>query len=200
MKKILVILIFIISGFFSSLVLSSETNYYDCILENLKNTSSDIAAKAVIDVCKFRHKAEEKLRHTIEAVYLPVCIETKGQITNDIIFLLDINEPFTGSNYCEYPNGSVKSKGDILSGKKNNKWIWWYSNEGIGLEKNYKNGKTHGVQELYLEGRISIRSYWTDGEVDSDPEFYDKDGNLIIDDWNSLFPEPIQEIPKKVQE
>jgi antitoxin component YwqK of YwqJK toxin-antitoxin module len=105
-----------------------------------------------------------------------------------------------GSQTLYYQNGQLIRSNNYKNGEFHGVQKK-FSKSGVLEElENYKNGKTHGVQELYLEGRISIRSYWTDGELDSDPEFYDKDGNLIIDDWNSLFPEPIQEIPKKVQE
>ena len=143
---------------------------------------------------------------------------------NGIIYEINSTTPFDGISLKHHSNGQIELMTSIKDGVKDGSQTLYYQNgqlirsnnykngEFHGVQKkfsksgvleeleNYKNGKTHGVQELYLEGRISIRSHWTDGEVDSDPEFYDKDGNLIIDDWNSLFPEPIQEIPKKVQE
>mgnify|MGYP001971200736 FL=1 len=111
-----------------------EENYEDCILENMKGTGSDVAAKAIKDACKAKH---------INTIF-SICVETEAQIINGIIFLPNMNEPFAGNNLCKYINGQVKSKGEIKDGKNDGKWIWWHENGQKGLEKNYKDGKLDG--------------------------------------------------------
>lgn len=72
-----------------------------------------------------------------------------------------------------------------------------FSESGVLEElKNYKNEKLHGVQDSYLEGRLQFRSYWTDGELDGDPELYDETGSLISHDFLSdvVLPPPLEEI------
>ena len=61
MKKILILLVLLFSTSVSSLVWGAE-NYDDCILENIKGIGSDVAAKAIIDVCKIeKHYKDGKL-------------------------------------------------------------------------------------------------------------------------------------------
>ena len=55
MKKILILLVFLFSTSVSSLAWGAE-NYDDCILKNMKNIESDLAAKAIIDACEGKHK------------------------------------------------------------------------------------------------------------------------------------------------
>ena len=72
-----------------------------------------------------------------------------------------------------------------------------FSESGVLEElENYKNEKLHGVQDSYLEGRLQFRSYWTDGELDGDPELYDETGSLISHDFLSdvVLPPPLEEI------
>ena len=133
MKKIPIILVMLFSISVSSLAWGTE-NYDDCILENMKGTGSDVAAKAIKDACKAKH---------INTIF-SICVETEAQIINGIIFLPNMNEPFAGNNLCKYINGQVKSKGEIKDGKNDGKWIWWHENGQKGLEKNYKDGKLDG--------------------------------------------------------
>ena len=133
MKKILILLVMLFSTSVSSLAWGEE-NYEDCILENMKGTGSDVAAKAIKDACKAKH---------INTIF-SICVETEAQIINGIIFLPNMNEPFAGNNLCKYINGQVKSKGEIKDGKNDGKWIWWHENGQKGLEKNYKDGKLDG--------------------------------------------------------
>ena len=130
MKKILIPLVLLFSTSISSFVWGAE-NYEDCILENIGVTGSDVAAKAIKDACKVKH---------INTIF-SICVETEAQIINGIIFLPNMNEPFTGNNLCEYVNDQVKSKGEIKDGKKDGSWTSWYENGQIRSEEHYKDGK-----------------------------------------------------------
>ena len=76
MIKILILLVLLFSTSISSLVWGVE-NYDDCILKNMKNIENDVAAKAIIDACEGKH---------INTTF-SICVETKAQIINGIIFL-----------------------------------------------------------------------------------------------------------------
>ena len=121
--------------------LAWDENYEDCILENMKGTGSDVAAKAIKDACKAKHI--NSIFSHINTIF-SICVETEAQIINGIIFLPNMDEPFAGNNLCKYINGQVKSKGEIKDGKNDGKWIWWHENGQKGLEKNYKDGKLDG--------------------------------------------------------
>ena len=91
---ITLLMIFIFSTSFSSLAWSSE-NYDDCIFKNMKDIGSDVGAREIIDLCKVRHINSKS----------SICFETDAQNINGIIFLQDMNEPYTGNNLCKYKNG-----------------------------------------------------------------------------------------------
>ena len=136
MKKIFILIFFTSFTSVSSMAWDAES-YGNCVLENLKNTTGNVAAREIINICELKYKIQFKSS--------TICIETEGQTTNNIIFLKNINEPFSGYNYCKYLNGITKSKGEIQNGKKNNKWIWWHKNGNIGLEINYIESKKNGM-------------------------------------------------------
>ena len=154
----------------------------------MKGTGSDVAAKAIKDVCKAKH---------INSIS-SICAETEAQVINGIIYLPNMTEPFTGSNLCEYVNGQVKSKGGIKDGKFDGKSIWWYANGQRGLEKNYKDGKLDGwvtwwYDHIGLDGQIRSEEHYKDdklngkwttwfesGQIRSEKHY--KDGNCISGD------------------
>ena len=172
MKKILIPLVLLFSTSVSSLVWSAE-NYEDCILENMKGTGSDVAAKSIKDACKVRH---------INTIF-SICVETEAQIINGIIFLPNMNEPFAGNNLCEYVNGQVKSKGEIKDGKLDGKSSWWHLNGQKGLEKNYKDGKLDGkstwwYDEIGLDGQIRLEEHYKDGKKDGKVTTWHESGQI----------------------
>jgi len=57
-----------------------------------------------------------------------ICFEIDAQTINGIIFLQDMNEPYTGNNLCKYTNGQVKSKENIKNGRLIGKVTNWYEN------------------------------------------------------------------------
>jgi antitoxin component YwqK of YwqJK toxin-antitoxin module len=150
-KITILLMIFIFSTSFSSLAWSSE-NYEDCIFKNMKGIGSDLGAKEIIDLCKAKH---------INTKY-SICFEIDAQTINGIIFLQDINEPYTGNNLCKYSNGQVKSKGNIKNGKLDGRMTFWYGNGQIWTE------------ELYIEGNLVDKtkySYYENGEMRSEAHY-----------------------------
>ena len=167
MKKIIALLIiFIFSTSFSSLSWSSE-NYDDCIFKNIRGIGSDLGAREIIDLCKAKHINTKP----------SICFEIDAQTINGIIFLKDMNEPYSGNNLCKYINGQVKSKGNIKNGKLNGKVTTWYK------EGNINDGNLGQIksEELYMEGNVVDKSKYTyheNGEKKSDEHYKDgkKDG------------------------
>jgi len=159
-RKILILLmIFIFSTSFSSLVWSSE-NYDDCIFKNMKGIGSDLGAREIIDLCKAKHINTKP----------SICFEIDAQTINSMIFLKGMNEPYSGNNLCKYINGQVKSKGTIKNGKLNGKVTTWYK-EGSINDGNVGHIKS---EELYMEGNVVDKTRYTyheNGEIKSE-EYY----------------------------
>jgi len=158
-KIITLLIIFIFSTSFSSLAWSSE-NYGDCIFKNMKGIGSDLGSREIIDLCKAKHINTKS----------SICFEIDAQNINGIIFLQNINEPYTGNNLCKYINGQVKSKGNIKNGKLNGKVTTWYK-EGNIIDGNL--GQIWS-EELYMEGNVVDKTRYTyheNGEIKSE-EYY----------------------------
>ena len=164
--------------------LAWDENYEDCILENMKGTGSDVAAKAIKDACKAKHI--NSIFSHINTIF-SICVETESQIINGIIFLPNTTEPFTGNNLCEYINGQVKSKGEIKDGKNDGKWIWWHENGQKGLEKNYKDGKLDGkvtgwYNHIGLDGQIWSEKHYKDGKKDGKWTRWYENGQMLSEE------------------
>ena len=181
MSKTFTLLILLYAISFPSFVSGSE-NYDDCIFKNMKGVGSDAGAQEIIDLCKEEHINTRS----------SICFETEAQIINDIIFLQNITEPFTGNNICKYSNNQVKSKGVIKDGKldgrktiwydngqiksvefykdrkEDGKWIKWYENGQIKSEEFYKDGKEDGKWTNWFEnGQVWSEEYYKDGKKDT---------------------------------
>ena len=137
MRNTLIILVFLFSTSISSLVWGAET-YDDCILKNMKNIESDLAAIAIIDACEGKHKNTTSSENEDNKT---VCVKTDAQDRNGIIYLPNETKPFTGNNLCEYGNGQFKSQGKVKDGKRDGKWTGWHENGQIKSEGTFKDGK-----------------------------------------------------------
>jgi len=161
MKILLTLFVLLFSTSVSSLVWGAET-YGDCILKNMKNIESDLAAKAIIDACEEKHK---NITSSEKEDNKTVCVETDAQIRNGIIYLPNETESFTGNNLCEYENGQFKSKGKVNDSKLDGKWTFWHENGQIGGEGTFKNGKLDGnVAEWFENGQIKAEATFKDGK------------------------------------
>ena len=68
-----------------------------------------------------------------------ICFETDGQ---NIVFLPNETDPYTGQYLCKYDNGLKEREGRYKNGKLDGKLIEWFQFNGqIKREENYKNGK-----------------------------------------------------------
>jgi len=68
-----------------------------------------------------------------------ICFETDGQ---NVVFLLNETDPYTGTYLCIYKNGQKEREGSYKNGKLDGKLIEWFQFNGeIKREENYKNGK-----------------------------------------------------------
>ena len=93
-----------------------------------------------------------------------ICFETDGQ---NIVFLLNETNPYTGKYLCKYDNGQKEKEGNYKNGKLDGKWIWWNKNGQKVRQKNYKNGKLDGklVEWFQFNGQIKREENYKNGKL-----------------------------------
>ena len=115
-----------------------------------------------------------------------ICFETDGQ---NIVFLLNETNPYTGKYLCKYDNGQKEKEGEYKNGKldgkltvwhendqkwyvgnykdgmKDGKWTWWNKNGQKVRQKNYKNGKLDGklIEWFQFNGQIKREENYKNG-------------------------------------
>ena len=67
-----------------------------------------------------------------------ICFEIDGQ---NIVFLPNDTNPYTGEYLCKYKNGQKEKEGRYIDDKLIGKSTTWYENGQKKSEANYKNGK-----------------------------------------------------------
>ena len=117
-----------------------------------------------------------------------VCFETDEQ---NIVFLSNETDPYTGKYLCRYDNGQKEKEGKYKDGKligkltvwHNNgqkwyeghykegkldgKWIWWNKKGQKVRQKNYKNGKLDGklIEWFQFSGQIKREENYKNGKL-----------------------------------
>ena len=93
-----------------------------------------------------------------------ICFETDGQ---NIVFLLNETNPYTGKYLCKYDNGQKEKEGNYKNGKLNGKWTWWNKNAQKVRLKNYKNGKLDGklIEWFQFNGQIKREENYKNGKL-----------------------------------
>jgi len=117
-----------------------------------------------------------------------VCFEIDEQ---NIVFLLNETDPYTGKYLCRYDNGQKEKEGKYKDGKligkltvwHNNgqkwyeghykdgkldgKWIWWNKKGQKVRQKNYKNGKLDGklIEWFQFNGQIKREENYKNGKL-----------------------------------
>jgi antitoxin component YwqK of YwqJK toxin-antitoxin module len=120
------------------------------------------------------------------------------QIRNDVAYLPDENEPFTGK-YEEYysTNGQKKSETNYKDGKQNGLFASWYENGKKEYEENYEDGKQSGLftnwyeneqkksETNYIEGKVNgLYSLWYEnGQKKTEINYKDGEVNGMFIWW-----------------
>ena len=93
-----------------------------------------------------------------------ICFETDGQ---NVVFLLNETDPYTGAYLCIYKNGQKEKEGKYQDGKLIGKWTEWYENGQKSSERNYKNGKLDGQSTWWNKKGQKIRQKnYKNGKLD----------------------------------
>ena len=119
-----------------------------------------------------------------------VCFETDGQ---DIVFLPNETNPYTGKYLCKFNNGLKEREGRYKDGKLDGKSTIWYENGQKESEMYYKAGKLVGKstwwnkkgqkvrQKNYKNGKLDgklIEWFQFNGQIKREENY--KNGKLCI--------------------
>jgi len=72
-------------------------------------------------------------------------------LKDNLYYLNDENEPFTGNYYVYFDNGQLGEKGEIKNGSNNGRFTIWDEKGVKLLEGGYKGGKKHGKVMLFYK-------------------------------------------------
>ena len=93
-----------------------------------------------------------------------VCFETSGQ---NIVFLPNDTNPYTGTYLCKYDNGQKEKEGRYKDGRLIGKWTVWFKSGQKKSEANYKNGKLDGklIEWFQFNGEIKREENYKNGKL-----------------------------------
>ena len=93
-----------------------------------------------------------------------ICFETDGQ---NIVFLPNDINPYTGKYLCKYDNGQKEKEGNYKDGKLDGKWSWWNKKGQKLRQKNYKNGKLDGklIEWFQFNGQVKREENYKNGKI-----------------------------------
>ena len=121
-----------------------------------------------------------------------ICFETDGQ---DIVFLPNKTNPYTGKYLCKFNNGLKEREGRYKDGKLDGKSTIWYENGQKESEMYYKAGKLVGKstwwnkkgqkvrQKNYKNGKLDgklIEWFQFNGQIKREESY--KNGKLCINE------------------
>jgi len=93
-----------------------------------------------------------------------ICFETYEQ---NIVFLPDEADPYTGKYLCKHNNGQKAKEGNYKDGKLDGKWTVWFESGEKGSESNYKKGKLDGKSTWWNKRGQKIRQKsYKNGKLD----------------------------------
>ena len=93
-----------------------------------------------------------------------ICFETDGE---NIVFLLNETDAYSGKYLCQYNNGQKKKEGEYKDGRLIGKWTIWFNNGQKKEEGNYKDGKLDGklIEWFQFNGEIKREENYKNGKI-----------------------------------
>ncbi|MBQ7279612.1 MAG: hypothetical protein IJR13_02655 [Bacteroidales bacterium] len=83
------------------------------------------------------------------------------------------------TQYQFYSNCSLRSKGQMIDGKRQGHWVYYHSTGYVQSEADFVDNLENGVQTVYRENGVPYyRGTYSNGKRVGTWEFYDSDGNL----------------------
>jgi len=107
------------------------------------------------------------------------------QNRNDIYFMPNEQNPFTGISIEKYISGQIKNKSNYDNGKLQGENVSYYSNGQIYIKCIFKNNKFDGERiEYYENGQIKAKENYIDGIIQEGAIYYHENG--IVGDQKSV--------------
>ena len=108
----------------------------------------------------------------------PINYETDLHQNKGLFYKMNHNKPYTGMTFSNYKNGNKKSNGELIKGKKNGLWKYWFENGNIKSEENYINGQPDGERILWYENnKLKLKCNFKKGFLDGfQTEWYENGG------------------------
>jgi antitoxin component YwqK of YwqJK toxin-antitoxin module len=79
-----------------------------------------------------------------------------------------------------YPDNKIKSEGEFKNGKMNGKWTYYYENGKKWSEGYFKEGIEEGLRTAYYEnGKKRYAGLFRDGKRTGEWKFWDESGKLV---------------------
>lgn len=89
------------------------------------------------------------------------------------------NEPFTGNCYGKHPNGKIGLKGQVVEGKKEGVWIWWYSDGQKKRETTFESNKKEGLTTYWYINGVKSKEIMYKEDKNIDQKLWDEKGNRL---------------------
>ena len=98
-------------------------------------------------------------------------------VRGEIVYLVNSEEPFTGTTVSYYENGQLETKGNYKDGNEEGLREGYFDNGQLEYKTNYKDGKLVGLVENYYEnGQLQLKGNYKDEKEDGLWETYRVDG------------------------
>ena len=102
----------------------------------------------------------------LEKIGLKEKITKVIQTRNEIAYLPNSEEPFTGKYQTYYSNGQKESETNFKDGKENGLATEWHENGQKESNTNYKDGKRNGLTTVWNENGVKeSETTYKDGQI-----------------------------------
>ncbi len=161
-------------------VIFSDCEY--CPLENDINITLAFTGKKTKNLL-----SNEKYRKVLTAYFQSLLDKTFAQginfsqleKRNGTYYLVKGETPYTGKCYQYFKSGQKGLKGQIVNGKRNGQWDYWYSDGQQKLSVQYKNGKKSGDWLFwYPSGQMKSKTHFVDGKLEGINYWWYENGQM----------------------
>ncbi len=161
-------------------VIVSSCEY--CPLENDINVTLAFEGKKTKNLL-----SNEKYRKVLTAFFQSLLDKTFAQginfsqleKRNHIYYLIKGETPYTGKCYQYFKTGQKGLKGQLVNGKRNGQWDYWYSDGQQKLSVQYKNGvKSSDWLFWYPNGQLKSKTHYVNGKLEGMNYWWYENGQM----------------------
>jgi len=92
---------------------------------------------------------------------------SKMQIRENLAYIDNEQNPYTGVIFAHYPNDQLKSEETFRVGKQDGIFKEWYENGQLKVELTFKDGKLGGgVKQWHENGQLKVEATYKDSKQD----------------------------------